>query len=136
MLLHYFIATSTGSTSRKRRLRGIPDPDPVIPAEETDAKNPWGSLAEAWGASETEANWHQELEGQSLLSNSSPSIFLVYSSHFTGSDLGSSDFSFLLKPTNCRQYSEYQLKRTALVHGSLDSRVELILWPSLYCYFV
>lgn len=61
------------SSSRKRRFHGKPDPaDPV------DSKNPWGSLAESWGASEpaevcgnymeTTAsepaeNWEERLEG-------------------------------------------------------------------------
>ena len=48
------------STSRKRRLRGKETP-PI----ETDSKNPWGSLAEAWGASETEETW-QPLESNSI----------------------------------------------------------------------
>lgn len=63
------------SSSRKRRFHGKPDPaDPV------DSKNPWGSLAESWGASEpaevcgnymeTTAsepaeNWEERLEGTS-----------------------------------------------------------------------
>lgn len=56
------------SSSRKRRFHGKPDP-----VEPVDSKNPWGSLAETWGASEpAEAweaasepveNWERRLEG-------------------------------------------------------------------------
>lgn len=46
------------STSRKRRLRGKPDPVEVV----VDSKNPWGALAEAWGANEDEPNWKDSLE--------------------------------------------------------------------------
>jgi hypothetical protein len=35
------------------------------PPLETDSKNPWGSLAEAWGASESEETWHP-LESNSI----------------------------------------------------------------------
>jgi hypothetical protein len=40
------------SSSRKRRFHGKPDP-----TEQVDSKNPWGSLAEAWGASEPAEPW-------------------------------------------------------------------------------
>lgn len=43
------------SSSRKRRLRGKPDP-----AEPVDSKNPWGSLAEEWGANEPAEPWREE----------------------------------------------------------------------------
>lgn len=49
------------SSSRKRRMRGIESP-----VEDT-TKNPWGSLAEAWGASETEDIWQRRLEGAKTL---------------------------------------------------------------------
>lgn len=40
------------SSSRKRRFHGKPDP-----TDQVDSKNPWGSLAEAWGASEPAEAW-------------------------------------------------------------------------------
>ena len=47
------------SSSRKRRMRGKDDPPP-----EVDSKNPWGTLAEAWGAGEPdEIRWEERLEG-------------------------------------------------------------------------
>lgn len=45
------------SSSRKRRLRGKQDP-----AEPVDSKNPWGTLAEAWGASEPAEVWETREE--------------------------------------------------------------------------
>lgn len=45
------------STSRKRRLRGNPDPVEEV----VDSKNPWGALAEAWGANDDQPDW--KLEG-------------------------------------------------------------------------
>ena len=39
------------SSSRKRRFHGKPD------TEQVDSKNPWGTLAEAWGASEPAEPW-------------------------------------------------------------------------------
>ncbi len=58
------------SSSRKRRFHGKPDP-----TEQVDSKNPWGSLAEEWGASEPaewEArepaeNWEDRPEGITLI---------------------------------------------------------------------
>lgn len=47
------------SSSRKRRLRGKPEPVEEV----VDSKNPWGALAEAWGAGEGERNWKDSLEG-------------------------------------------------------------------------
>lgn len=47
------------SSSRKRRLRGKPDPVEQV----VDSKNPWGALAEAWGAGEEASNWKDKLEG-------------------------------------------------------------------------
>lgn len=40
------------SSSRKRRFRGKPDPTELV-----DSKNPWGSLAKAWGDTEPAEAW-------------------------------------------------------------------------------
>lgn len=53
------------SSSRKRRLRGRDDPFP----QNVDSKNPWGTLAEAWGDGEPDENWERGLiEGSFLCS--------------------------------------------------------------------
>lgn len=49
------------SSSRKRRLRGHTQGDQ--PAD-IDSKNPWGSLAEAWGSGETDERWERSLDGE------------------------------------------------------------------------
>ena len=46
------------SSSRKRRLRGKADPPASV-----DSKNPWGNLAEAWGAGEPDETPLYSLEG-------------------------------------------------------------------------
>ncbi|XP_046634467.1 nuclear cap-binding protein subunit 3-like [Daphnia pulicaria] len=68
------------SSSRKRRFHGKPDP-----TEQVDSKNPWGSLAEAWGASEPaepwEAsepaeNWERRPEGKRPIGTGLPSALV------------------------------------------------------------
>lgn len=77
------------SSSRKRRFRGKPDPTELV-----DSKNPWGSLAKAWGAtepaeawetneaaeaweaSEPAADWERRTEGKRFIGTGLPSALV------------------------------------------------------------